>query len=92
MKFEPVISEKTMGLAKEGKYTFRVEKSWNKFQIARIVEEQFGVHVTRVWTIKVPGEIKKTYTGRKRVILSGKKAIVTLKEKEKIDLFEETKK
>lgn len=92
MKLEPIISEKTMGLAKEAKYTFRVDRNWNKFQIAEIIEKFFKVHVTSVRTVKEPGQVKKSNSGRKRVIAPGKKAIVTLKDKEKIDLFEETKK
>ncbi len=91
MKIEPVISEKSMRLAGEGKYTFRVERNMNKFQIRELIEKIFGVNVTRIWTVKVPGETKRTAKGRKKIILPGKKAIVTLKEKEKIDLFETKK-
>ena len=47
--------------------------------------------MTRFLTVKVPGETKRTAKGRKKIILPGKKAIVTLKEKEKIDLFETKK-
>lgn len=92
MKLEPIISEKTMNLAKEAKYTFRVDLRLNKYQIAKTIEKHFKVHVTSIRTIKEPGQIKKTYSGRKRVVMPTKKAIVTLKDKEKIDLFEQTKK
>jgi len=92
MKLEPVITEKSLSLAKDGKYTFRVDRNVNKHQIKELVQSVFGVHVTKVRTIREPGKIKRTSRGRKRVIRPGKKAVVTLKEKEKIDLFEEKKK
>ena len=92
MKLEPIITEKSLRLAGEGKYTFCVDRRLNKFQIKRLVEEVFNVHVTKVWTINQPGEMKRTFKGRKKVIQPTKKAIVSLKEKEKIDLFEESKK
>lgn len=91
MMLEAIISEKTMQNAKEGKYTFRVSRNLNKFQIRKLIEESFGVHVVDIKTMNVKGEIKKTLYGRKKVIKPQKKAIVTLKEKEKIDLFEEGK-
>ena len=92
MKLEPVITEKSTRLAEEGKYTFRVNIGLNKFKIKKIIEEVFGVHVTSVKTIKERGETKKNFRGRIRVIKPQKKAIVTLGEKEKIDLFETKKK
>jgi large subunit ribosomal protein L23 len=91
-KLEPVLTEKTMSLASEGKYTFRVEKKLNKYKIKKLVEEVFGVKVVGVRTMNEAGETKRTMAGRKRVIQPTKKAIVQLAEKEKIDLFEETKK
>jgi large subunit ribosomal protein L23 len=91
MKLIPVITEKSLKDAKEGKYTFRVDKGMDKFAVKKLIEETFNVHVVDVNTIKVPGEVKKTMTGRKRMVKPGKKAIVKLKEKEKIDLFEESK-
>jgi large subunit ribosomal protein L23 len=92
MKLEPVITEKSLNLAKEGKYTFRVARNTTKHQVKKLIEDAFGVNVTSVKTIKEAGENRKTLMGRKRVITSGKKSIVTLKEKQKIDLFEESKK
>lgn len=91
-KIVPVITEKSTKLAKEGKYTFRVSKGMNKHQIKKLVEDVFDVHVTKVRTLNEKGETKRTFSGRKRIIKPTKKAIVTLKEKEKIELFEEGKK
>jgi len=92
MKIAPVISEKTMNLAKVGKYTFRVGRLFNKYQIKEAVQKYFDVHVTSVKTIKEHKEIKRTAKGKYRTVQPTKKAIVTLKDKEKIDLFEESKK
>ena len=91
-KLEPILTEKTLKLAEEGKYTFRVGLGLNKFQIKKLIEDVFGVHAVSVRTVKESGERRRTQRGTKRVILPEKKAIVTLKEKEKIDLFETKKK
>ncbi len=92
MRLEPIISEKTMKLAEEGRYTFRVERGMNKFQIKRLVEDVFGVHVTSINTLKIGGELRRSIRGRKRFVQPTKKAIVRLKDKEKIELFETKKK
>lgn len=92
MRIIPVLTEKSLDRAKEGNYTFWVDRRLNKNQIRILVEETFGVHVVRVRTMNVRGEIKRTSRGRKTIIKSRKKAIVALKEKEKIDLFETKKK
>jgi large subunit ribosomal protein L23 len=92
MKLEPIITEKSMSQAKEGKYTFRVDRNATKHQIKGLVEKIFGVNVIDVNTLKVPGEVKRTLMGRKRVVKPGKKAVVKLKDKQKIDIFVEEKK
>jgi ribosomal protein L23 len=88
----PVITEKSMLLAKNGKYTFQVERNMTKYDVKRIVNELFDVHVVNVKTLNSKIEIKKTNSGRTKVVKPVKKAIVTLKDKEKIDLFIEEKK
>ena len=92
MKLEPVITEKTTQLTKERKYTFRVDKGVTKSEIKEAVSKTFGVTVLKVRTIREAGEIKRGFSGRKRIVRPGKKAIVTLPEKEKIDVFETKKK
>ena len=65
----------------------------NKAQIKKAVEEIFGVNVGRVRTMNYKGRREKDSKGRIRRISPRKKAMVTVGEKEKIDLFEtETKK
>jgi large subunit ribosomal protein L23 len=91
MKALPVLTEKTLQDAKDGKYTFWVDRRLNKSQIRKIIGEIFGVTVKKVRTINVSGEMKRTTTGRKRQIKPKKKAIVELEGKDKIDLFEDKK-
>jgi len=91
MFLKPLLTEKTQNLAKEGKYTFRVGKGLTKHEARKLIEEIYGVHVREIWSLKESGEVKKTLAGRKRIVKPGKKVIVQLKEKEKIDLFESKK-
>ncbi len=89
---KPSFTEKSLKAAKEGKYTFIVERDMGKRQIAKEIEETFGVPVAAVRTVKTGGEKGRNARGRNFLVMSIKKAIVTLKEGKKIDLFEESKK
>ena len=83
----PVISERTMDLLAENKYTFEVDIKATKPQIREAVEQIFNVDVEKVNTMRVRG--KKRRMGRsegKRP--DWKKAIVTVKEGQRIELFE----
>jgi large subunit ribosomal protein L23 len=89
----PLITEKMTNItADNGKYGFLVNPKANKIQIAKAVEKKFNVHVTDVKTINHHGKTKTQF--RKSGRFTGKtakfkKAIITLKEGEKIELFEE---
>ena len=73
----PVVPEKSVGVLSENKYTFRVVKSANKIQIAKAVEEIFGVKVAKVNTISMKGHLRRQ--GRSEgYTASWKKAVVTL--------------
>jgi large subunit ribosomal protein L23 len=89
----PLITEKMTNLATDyGKYGFLVNPKANKIQIAKAIEEKFNVHVTDIKTINHRGKTKTQFrkSGRFTGKTAGyKKAIVTLKEGEKIELFEE---
>jgi len=88
----PLVTEKMTNItADKGKYGFLVNPKANKIQIAKAVETKFNVHVTEVKTINHPGKTKTQF--RKKGRFTGKtakykKAIITLKEGEKIELFE----
>jgi large subunit ribosomal protein L23 len=82
----PVVSEKSYGLLDEGKYTFIVAPDANKTEIRLAVEEVFRVKVTGVNTINRPGKRRRTRYGYgKRP--DTKRAIVTLAEGDRIDIF-----
>ena len=83
----PIITEKNTTLNEVGKYCFEVIQSTNKIEIKRAVEEVFNVHVTGVNIIKVPGKMRRMgkTSGMTR---TWKKAIVTLAEGERIELFQ----
>ena len=82
----PVISEKSYGLLDSGKYTFLVRPDANKTQIRIAVEQVFGVRVTGVNTSNREGKRKRTRQGYGR--RNGtKRAIVSLAEGERIDIF-----
>ena len=84
----PVITEKAVSLLPEKKYTFRVADSANKIEIAKAVEEIFGVKVTKVNTISMKGHLRRM--GRNQGYTSDwKKAVVTLKPDSKtIEFFD----
>ncbi len=81
------LSEKSNKLSSElGQYTFEVFKSANKHQIAAAVEQTFKVTVNRVNVQNYRGKNKKSRMGRPSVGSDFKKAIVTLKAGDKIEL------
>lgn len=87
---KPVITEKSLILANQkDTYVFEVDRLANKDQIAEVIAQTFSVTVLSVRT--AVSYRKKVKTGRKR--LSGtkapvKKAYVTLKKGQKIELFD----
>ena len=89
----PLITEKMTNLtADKGKYGFLVNPKSNKIEIAKAIEKKFNVHVTNVRTISHPGKIKTQFrkSGRFSGRTSGfKKAIITLKKGETIEIFEQ---
>jgi large subunit ribosomal protein L23 len=82
-----LISEKSFGKTIENKFSFIVDRRSAKPEIAETVESLFGVHVLAVNTTNYQGKVKKGKKGfGKRA--NYKKAILTLKAGEKIDLFD----
>lgn len=87
---EPVITEKTMSLMQEqNKVTVRVSGRANRADVKKAFEKVFGVKVTQVNIVNVPAK-ETTRGGRYKGSISGfKKAVVTVKEGQAIDLFKE---
>lgn len=83
---KPVVSEKSYSLLDENKYTFIVNPDATKPQIRHAVQHVFGVKVTSVNTINRQGKSKRTKSGigkRKDT----KRAVVTVAEGDRIDIF-----
>lgn len=86
---KPIITEKTIALAKDRKYTFIVDSVSNKKSIVNAVEKAFNVKVLRIATSVMKGRTKRVGKRRNEVSVSPyKKAVVKLSEGQKIDLFE----
>lgn len=84
---KPVVSERSMAMLEDNKYTFYVDPKANKIEIKNAVEELFNVTVLNVNTMSVKGKEKRMgrYVGR---TADRKKAIVKLKAGDKIEIFE----
>lgn len=87
--WKPVISEKTMNSATINKYTFEVDPRANKIEIRKAVEEIFKVKVVDVNTVNLHGKKRVRFDKKGRHIgftNDRKKAVVTLKEGDKIEI------
>ena len=83
----PLVTEKNATLQEVGKYAFEVDRRANKMQITHAIETAFKVTVLGVNVMNMPGKAKRM--GRRMINTpQWKKAIVTLKPGDKIELFE----
>ena len=84
---KPLVSEKSMLLMGDNKYSFAVAKDANKLEIKYAVEKLFDVTVESVNTRTIRGKVKRQgrYEGKRTDV---KKAIVTLKAGDQIKVFE----
>jgi Ribosomal protein L23 len=84
---KPVVTEKSMNLLADNKYTFVVDKKSNKTEIKNAIEDIFSVKVEKVSTMIIKGKPKRMgkFEGRTS---DRKKAVVSLKPGQKIKLFE----
>jgi large subunit ribosomal protein L23 len=84
----PVISEKATSLkTKDNKYVFKVRKDANKCEIKKIIEKTFNVKVLSVTTQRVTGK-PRIWRGQRGRSPSWKKAIVKLREEDKLEFLE----
>lgn len=82
----PHISEKSTNLGQDNQYVFKVSASANKLEIARSIEKRYKVSVRSVNVITIPK--KKRRLGKIEGFKKGyKKAIVTIKKGQKIEVF-----
>ncbi|HAQ57146.1 MAG TPA: 50S ribosomal protein L23 [Acholeplasmatales bacterium] len=82
----PIVTEKSTKLSEKNKYTFEVDKNANKIEIKNAVEELFSVKVVSVNVINEVAKAKRVgvHSGFKPAVT---KAIVTLAEGSKIDVY-----
>jgi large subunit ribosomal protein L23 len=87
----PIVTEKMTALQERGQYAFEVELAANKIEIARAVEKKFNVTVVDVRTSRHKGKMKSQMTRKGRFAgrtPEWKKAIVRLKDGDKIQFFQ----
>jgi len=87
----PIVTEKMTEMQEKGHYAFEVNGNANKIDIAKAVEKKFNVTVLNVRTSRHKGKAKSQMTRKGRFAgrTSGwKKAIVRLKEGDKIEFFQ----
>ena len=88
----PLFTEKISRLQDaENKYAFEVDRSANKIEIRSEIERKFDVKVVNIQTMTVHGKLRHQLTRRGRFFgrrPDWKKAVVTLAEGDKLDLFE----
>jgi large subunit ribosomal protein L23 len=83
----PLVTEKSMGLSSSSKYVFEVRADANKYQIKKAMKDVLNVDVVKINVLNAPGKSRRfgKTTGRTKAF---KKAIVTIKSGQKIELFE----
>ena len=84
---EPIITEAATESVEEGKYIFKISARGNKLQVKQAIEKIYTVKVEKVNTISIP----KKARSRGRILgwkKGYRKAVITLKKGDKIDVFE----
>ena len=81
----PIVTEKSTNLSEQNKIVFKVPKTANKKNLKSNIEKIFKVNVTKINIINKQNRTKLT-RGRKVKVSGFKKAIITLKKGQSIDL------
>ena len=81
----PVVTEKSTNLSEHNKVVFKVPSTANKISLKKNIEKIFKVNVTKINIINKQNRTKLT-RGRKVKVSGFKKAIITLKKGQSIDL------
>jgi large subunit ribosomal protein L23 len=86
---KPLITEKTIKLTEDSKFTFIVDVRATKKTVKKAVEKFFTVDVENVWIIKIKGKTIRVGRFKRKTSQKPdfKKAIVKLKKGQTIDLF-----
>tara|TARA_B100000902_G_scaffold19761_1_gene23689 strand:- start:2534 stop:2827 length:294 start_codon:yes stop_codon:yes gene_type:complete len=81
----PVVTEKSTNLSEQNKIVFKVPDGSNKLNLKKSIEKIFKVNVTKINIVNKQSRRKIT-RGRKVKVKGYKKAIITLKKGQSIDL------
>ena len=81
----PIVTEKSTNLSEQNKIIFKVPREANKINLKKNIEKIFKVNVTKINIINKQNRTKLT-RGRKVKVSGYKKAIITLKKGQSIDL------
>ena len=81
----PIVTEKSTNLSEQNKIVFRVPRAANKTNLKKNIEKIFKVNVIKINIINKQNRMKTT-RGRKVKVQGYKKAIITLKKGQNIDL------
>jgi len=81
----PMLTEKSTNLSEQNKIVFKVPREANKINLKKNIEKIFKVNVTKINIVNKQNRIKIT-RGKKVKIQGYKKAIITLKKGQSIDL------
>ena len=84
---EPIVTEKSNLSREKGKYSFRVDARANKIQVMQAVRALFGVHPVACNIMRVKGKPKRV-RAQPGYTAGWKKAVVTLRSGEVIQIFE----
>ena len=84
----PLVTEKSIANQNVGKYSFVIDKRATKFQLASEFEKLFAIKPLAVNIFNTKGKVKSNWKTRKPIFKSDlKKAIITVKKDQKIDLL-----
>lgn len=89
---KPILTEKSVNMSKKGEYSFWVDRSATKSTLKATISEIFGVEVVSIRTLNTSSEARRNVKGLKFQKMGAKKAVVTLKKGQKIDIYEKTQK
>ncbi len=82
----PIVTEKTTMLGKDNQYAFEVAMTANKLEVRKAVKAVYGVEPTDVRVMRIAGKPVRTRAGKSRRS-AWRKAIVTLKKGDRLDLY-----
>ncbi|MCX6782437.1 MAG: 50S ribosomal protein L23 [Candidatus Levybacteria bacterium] len=86
---KPILTEHSIKLTDESKFTFHVSSAASKDMIRKAVIQKFNVEVVKITTSNVKGKRKRIGIRKEEVkVSSWKKATVTLKKGQKINMFD----